>query len=160
MPGPTLRPYRPADRAACLALFDSNMPSSFLPHERAEFSEWLDGLDGSAPEACEYSVVEDAGQAVACGGIWWGGDPQRPAGFAWGMVARDLQRRGYGTRLVLARLERLRELGVAEVHLDTTQHTAPYYTRFGFLEMGRVPDGYGPGLDRVDMVARLERSGA
>ncbi|WP_295815234.1 GNAT family N-acetyltransferase [uncultured Deinococcus sp.] len=151
---PKLRPYRPTDHAACVALFDSNTPSSFLPHERAEFVEWLDGLGAEGrDEHAEYLVIEDAGQLVACGGIWWT-EPAAPAGFAWGMVARDLQRRGHGTVLVRARLERLRELGVGEVRLDTSQHTAPYYARFGFEEVTRTPGGYGPGLDRVDMVAR------
>ncbi|GHF62796.1 putative N-acetyltransferase YhbS [Deinococcus metalli] len=158
MPDPTLRPYRPDDRAACLALFASNMPHSFLPHEHAEFVEWLDGLDTpAADERAEYTVAQDGGRIVACGGIWW---TEHASGFAWGMVERGLQRRGYGTLLVQARLERLRALGVAEVALDTSQHTAPYYARFGFREVRRVPDGYGPGLDRVDMVARLERSGS
>lgn len=158
MPGPTLRPYTPADRSACLTLFESNMPGSFLPHERNEFIAWLDVLEREAAEEhIEYSVLEDTGQIVACGGIWWGSKPERPAGFAWGMVALDLQRRGYGSLLVRARLERLRALGVPEVHLDTTQHTAPYYARFGFRELGRTPDGYGPGMDRVDMALRLAR---
>ncbi|WP_309570680.1 GNAT family N-acetyltransferase [Deinococcus sp.] len=156
MSSPLLRPYRPEDRAACLALFESNMPQSFLPHERAEFIGWLDGLEsGGTAEHVEYSVIEDGGRVVACGGIWWDSERERRAGFAWGMVARDLQSRGYGTLLVHARLERLRELGVPEVHLDTTQHTAPYYARFGFRELTRTLDSYGPGLDRVDMVARL-----
>ena len=152
---PKLRPYRSTDRAACLALFDSNTPSSFLPHERAEFVEWLEALDaGDSDEHAEYLVIEDAGPVVACGGIWWT-EPADPAGFAWGMVARHLQRRGHGTLLVRARLERLRELGVREVRLDTSQHTAPYYARFGFEVVKRTQGGYGPGLDRVDMVARL-----
>ena len=145
-----IRPFVPEDRDACLALFDSNLPRFFAPHERAEFGTWLH-------DPGEYFVLEDGGQVVACGGVWL--DPrnsERPAGLSWGMVARDAHRRGYGSALLHFRLERLRALGAAEAHLDTSQHSAPFFARFGFREVRRVPDGYGPGLDRVNMVAELK----
>ena len=152
----TIRPFTPADRAACLTLFDSNVPRFFLPGERAEFGAWL-GRPFDSGEYGEYFVLEDEGRVMACGGVWL--DPERPergAGLSWGMVARDAHRRGYGSVLLRFRLERLRELGAREAHLDTSQHTARFYARFGFREVRRVPDGYGPSLDRVDMVAELD----
>ncbi|MPY65186.1 GNAT family N-acetyltransferase [Deinococcus sp. SDU3-2] len=151
----SIRPFQPEDRAACLALFDSNMPEFFLPHERAEFGQWL-GQPFDSGEYGEYFVLEHRGQVMACGGVWL--DPQnsgRPAGLSWGMVARKAHRRGYGSALLQFRLKRLRALGATEIHLDTSQHSAPFFARSGFREVRRVPDGYGPGLDRVDMVARL-----
>ncbi|KEF35024.1 hypothetical protein RDMS_04295 [Deinococcus sp. RL] len=148
-----IRPYAPEDRAACLALFDANVPDFFAPHERAEFETWLQ-------DPGEYFVLEDGGQVVACGGVWLGPEDRgRPAGLSWGMVARNAQRRGYGSQLLRFRLERLRALGAREVHLDTSQHSAPFFARFGFREVRRVPGGYGPGLDRVDMMARLRGAG-
>ncbi|GAA5511468.1 hypothetical protein Dcar01_00178 [Deinococcus carri] len=151
----SIRPYSPADRAACLALFDSNVPEFFLPEERAEFAAFL-GQPFDPGESGEYFVLEDAGRVVACGGVWLAaGNSERPAGLSWGMVARDAQRRGYGSALLAFRLARLRTLGAREVHLDTSQHSAPFFARCGFREVRRVPGGYGPGLDRVDMVARL-----
>ncbi|BDP42366.1 N-acetyltransferase [Deinococcus aetherius] len=151
----TIRPFTPADREACLALFDSNVPDFFLPQERAEFEAWL-GQPFDSGEYGEYFVLEDGGRVVACGGVWLDpGQAERPAGFSWGMVAREAHHRGYGSALLRFRLERLRELGAREVHLDTSQHTAPFYARFGFREVRRTPSGYGPGLDRVDMVAEL-----
>lgn len=145
---PTVRAFAPADRAACLALFDSNVPEFFAPHERAEFEQWLN-------DPGEYFVLEDGGKVVACGGVWLDpARPQRSAGLSWGMVARDVHRRGYGSRLLAFRLARLWALGAAEVHLDTSQHSAPFFARHGFQEVRRVADGFGPGLDRVDMRAR------
>jgi len=148
---PILRPYQPGDRAACLRLFDANTPRFFLPEERRDFEGWLDGEEGPA----EYLVIEEGGQVVACGGLWFSPDPARPAGFAWGMVHPNRQRQGLGRTLALARLDRLRALGVPHAALDTSQHTAPFYARLGFREVKRTPDGYGPGLHRVDMVADL-----
>ncbi|EYB68692.1 hypothetical protein DEIPH_ctg017orf0022 [Deinococcus phoenicis] len=150
-----IRPYSPADRAACLALFDSNVPEFFLAEERAEFAAFL-GQPFDPGESGEYSVLEEAGRVVACGGVWLDPEsPERPAGLSWGMVARNAHRRGYGSALLAFRLARLRALGAREVHLDTSQHSAPFFARSGFREVRRVPGGYGPGLDRVDRVAAL-----
>ena len=80
----TIRPFDPADRAACLALFDSNVPEFFLPGERAEFETWLGQPFGSG-EYGEYFVLEDEGRVVACGGVWLspeGGGPKLGHGRA------------------------------------------------------------------------------
>lgn len=140
-----LRAYCPADRSACLKLFDSNIPEFFRPHERAEFENWL-----NAPG--EYLVIENAGEMVACGGVWQEGNR---AGLAWGIVARHQHRQGFGTVLLLARLKRLRELGARQVDLNTMPHTAPFFERYGFQVTRNTPDGYGLGQDRVDMVCDL-----
>lgn len=50
-------------------------------------------------------------------------------------------------------------LGVTQVALDTSQHTAPFYARPDFREVRRTPSGYGPGLDRVDMISGLPGQG-
>ncbi|GGO32127.1 GNAT family N-acetyltransferase [Deinococcus humi] len=148
---PRIRAYRPEDRAACLVLFDANTPESFLPHERSEFEAWLDGEDGPG----EYLVVEGSCGVEACGGVWFSQEMQRPAGFAWGMVHPERQRQGIGTLLARARLARLRALDYTQAALDTSQSTAPFYARLGFREVRRTPDGCGPGVDRVDMIAEL-----
>ena len=71
------------------------------------------------------------------------------------MVHPARQRQGHGRTLAQARLDRLRALGITHATLDTSQHTAPFYARLGFREVKRTPDGYGPGLHRVDMIADL-----
>jgi len=43
------------------------------------------------------------------------------------------------------------EPGAQAVQIDTSQHTTPFYTRFGFTERERETDGFAPGLDRVRM---------
>jgi len=45
--------------------------------------------------------------------------------------------------------------GVEQVRFDTSQHTQGFYRRFGFVVEGITPDGYGPGLDRWDMLVRF-----
>ncbi|UQN06426.1 GNAT family N-acetyltransferase [Deinococcus sp. QL22] len=151
---PTIRPFTPADTATCLALFESNMPDLFLPFERVDFEAYL--LNPGA-----YWVVEQAGELVACGGVWQDpGRPERPAGLAWGMVRRDLHRSGLGSLLLRHRLSALHDIGSTECWIDTSQYSAPFFARHGFQEVRRTPDGYGAGMDEVVMVKRMDvRSG-
>lgn len=134
-----------ADRAACLGVFDSNVPTFFAPQERAEFSRFLDACDRGAP----YLVLVHNGAVVACGGLEIAA---HSASLSWGMVDRACHGQGLGTQLTKARLALARSLpDLAEVVLATSQHTRGFYEGFGFAVARVTPDGFGPGLDRWDM---------
>lgn len=139
------RPYEPKDRAACLALFDSNVPRFFDATERAGFEAFLDGL------AWPYQVIERDGRIVACGGHAVEADG-RTVSLCWGMVEQGLHGQGLGRMLTGARLAAARaEPGAAQVRLDTGVHTTGFYERFGFVIEGVQRDAYAPGSDRYDM---------
>lgn len=147
-----LRPYVPEDCAACLALFDGNAPPFFDPGERAEFCAFLQALPH--PDRPYLVLVRD-GQVVACGGLVFDA-AGRHASLSWGMAARGLQGAGLGRRLTEARLALARATaGIDAVILETSQHTQGFYARLGFEVCGVTQDGFGPGLDRWDMVLRL-----
>lgn len=150
-----VRDYMPADHAACLKVFDGNVPEYFLPSERDDFSAFLHALTGP------YLVVEDAtATVVACGGhaIEPGSGNAR---LCWGMARRDLHRTGLGRLLLDARLERIRAEGRAEVvELGTTQHTYAFFERRGFRTVSVEPEGYGPGMDRYEMRVSLGAAAA
>jgi hypothetical protein len=146
-----LREYGAADRAVCLALFDGNTPEFFHAAERQDFAQFLDDLPGP------YFVLEsDSGDVIACGGyaLPAGGSS---AGLCWGMVARALHRGGVGRLLLVARLDHLCRAteGDLVVVLETSQWSEGFFARLGFSATQRVPDGFGPGLDRVRMEAVL-----
>lgn len=146
--GPAVvRRYRPGDREACLAVFDSNVPTYFSPHERDEFRAFLDDLPGP------YLVLEDAGGRVGgCGG-WALRDDGATADLCWGMVRVDLHGRGWGRALAAARIEAIDRSGAAaRIELQTSQHTRGFYERLGFEARSVEPEGFGPGIDRVVMV--------
>ena len=144
-----LRPYQPADRDACLAIFDSNSPRFFAPAERQQIETFLDRPD------CPYLVMELDGAIVACGGYALDAE-QTVASLVWGMVRADSQKLGLGRFLLLFRLREIGRLGgVQMVRLDTSQHSAAFFEKQGFKVVGVVPDGYAPGLDRVEMVKKL-----
>ncbi len=150
---PHVRPYRPDDFAACLALFDGNVPKFFAATERADFLRFLQG-HGDLP----YLVIEEGGAVVACGGIevTAGTDGLMRGSLTWGMVDRARHGLGVGRVLTEARLAALRALpGVEVVGIETSQHTAGFYAGFGFKVLAVTPDGFGPGIDRWDMELAL-----
>lgn len=138
------RVYRPDDRAACMAVFDSNVPRYFHPGEAPEFSAFLDH------QADRYLVVCDGNQVVGCGGFSIS-DDGRQASLCWGMVRRDRHGQRIGERLLQARLAAIATTGARSVRLSTSPHTAGFYRRCGFEVMDVEPDGLAPGLDAVEM---------
>jgi predicted GNAT family N-acyltransferase len=143
------RVYQAVDAEACLKLFDSNTPAFFAPSEREEFMAYL-------AEAPHYFVLIDRERLVGCGGLEEIDDGAWA--LCWGMVDQGLHRQGLGKALLLGRLDWIRQQANAStVHLDTSQFSRGFFERFGFVATSVTANGYGEGLDRVDM--RLELAG-
>jgi GNAT superfamily N-acetyltransferase len=144
-----LRPYRPSDREACLAVFDSNAPRFFDASERAGFEAFLDAPD------CAYFAMEHEGALVGCGGYGFE-ENGKTASLVWGMVRADLHRRGLGRLLLLFRLREIgKTSGVELVRVATSQLTAPFFQKQGFKAISVQKDGYAPGIDRIEMLMKL-----
>ena len=142
----TYRDFTAADREACLAVFDSNVPDYFHDAERVEFAAFLAALPGP------YLVLVDTdGVVVGCGGYARVAGTGR-ADLCWGMVSNSAHGKGLGRALTQARIDRvLADPTVTEVVLNTSQHTVGFYERLGFETVAVIPDGFAPGLDRYDM---------
>jgi ribosomal protein S18 acetylase RimI-like enzyme len=121
------RAYTPADRLACLAIFDSNAERYFSPGDRADFDHFLDTPPGFFGVLCD-----EAETVVACGGIAVR-DDGCTAVLTWGMVTAERHGQGLGKALTLARLERLKDFpGVRYVVMNTSQETVGFYQKLGF----------------------------
>jgi GNAT superfamily N-acetyltransferase len=141
---PSLRPYLPADREACLDILRSNLPEFFLESDAGEFGAFLDR--GPGP----YVVLEQEGETVACGG--WFREDAETAGLSWGMVHRARHGCGFGGLLLAYRLGQIREMsGIRWVVLQTIPEVAGFFSKAGF-EVASVERGaYGGVFDRVRM---------
>ena len=147
---PVLRPYRRADEATCLAIFDTNVPLSFSAGERADFLAFLRALPGP------YFVLELNGRAIGCGGYAAGPDGTT-VDLCWGMIDQSLHQRRLGAYLLQARIDRIIAAGEATaVALKTVEETVPFFRRFGFELTRIVPDGVAVGRDRYDLTLRLD----
>ena len=145
-----LRTYQAADYSGCLAVFDSNVPKFFAPHERAEFAVFL------AQSSDPYFVVTDEqGQVIGCGGYYIN-HARAAAGLTWGMVSRGRHRQGIGRFLLLARLQRIgQEPAVTSVLINTSQHSYGFFEKMGFVVEAIGENGFAEGLDAYKMVLRL-----
>jgi GNAT superfamily N-acetyltransferase len=142
---PIARNYTPADKAACLAIFDGNTPPYFDPSERPLFESFLDDPRGP------YLVLEQHDAIVGCGGFARE-DDGTTISFTWGMVDRSQHKSGLGRLLTEVRLQRISALdNVQSIQLNTTPQIAPFFEHMGFRRTRFEADGYAPGMDKVTM---------
>lgn len=138
-----IRPYLAVDRQACLAIFRSNLPRYFDSSELPEFDAFLEQASG------DYFVVEQGSAVVACGGCYIRDGKGR---LSWGMVAREYYGDSIGAALLAWRVNTLfLQPGTAEITIDTSQHTAGFFARYGFRTTQQIRDGFGVGIDLIFM---------
>lgn len=144
----TCRPYTPADRAACLRLFASNTPEFFHPAERAAYASFL---DATPPY---YQVCLRGRDLVGAFGLDPGG-AGRHGRLRWILTAAAARGTGLGAFMMQRVLAEAAEAGFGVIHIAASQKSAPFFARYGATESRRTPDGWGPGLDRIDLELRL-----
>jgi GNAT superfamily N-acetyltransferase len=138
------REYQPADRDACVALFDANCPAFFAANERADYVKFLSTAAGSY----ELCLIE---QQVAGG---YGLAPHASGGLAlrWIVLSPHLHGHGLGTRIMRRVLETLRARRVPQLHIAASHKSAPFFAKFGAQELATIVNGWGPAMHRVDML--------
>jgi len=142
--------YNPIFRDACIAIFESNMPTFFAPEEKALFTDWLDNHTATG-----YYVVEEDGGILACGGVAYS-PAKQVAVLTWGMVHADHHRQGIGKLFTRYRLELLQKQHPGVVcRIETSQHTKMFYEGLGFVAKELVKDGFAKGLDKWEMEMHL-----
>ena len=142
----TFRPFVDADQARCLEIFQSNVPKYFDPEERDEYIQFLsDNPDN-------YLVMELEGEIIGCGGYFLKDKTEGLGGISWGMVHSDQHGGGFGKTLLMRRLSGLEEMPeIKAIHIDTSQHTAPFFEKYGFSIIKITKGFYGPEIDKVEL---------
>lgn len=143
-----IRDFRPPDRAACLNLFDSNVPEFFLASERESFADFLE-----SPGEHSYVLDIAGGEIVACGGWYIDGIV---AGLSWGIVARSKHGQGFGRCLPLERLRAIRDDGRATAaRVRTTPSVEAFFERAGFKVAQSGIDGVVAEVTLVELTLQL-----
>ena len=137
------RRYRIEDRAACLALFDANCPRFFAPSERDAYATFLDALD------CDYFVRANSQQITFAFGL--GREAERRWRIRWILLDPTVHRRGLGSTLMRLAIRRIRSGGGGQLLIAASHLSSGFFSRFGAETELVTPDGWGPGLHRVDM---------
>jgi GNAT superfamily N-acetyltransferase len=138
------RRYQPADRDACVALFDANCPAFFAANERADYVNFLSTAAGSY----ELCLID---QQVAGA---YGLAPHSSGGLAlrWIVLSPQVHGHGLGTRIMIRVLETLRARQVPQLHIAASHKSAPFFARFGAQELATIVNGWAPAMHRVDML--------
>ena len=137
-----VRHYVAKDRAAVLAVFDSNLPDYFGAGDRDWLEETLDEPDGPA-----FVVIVDGGVAAFGGYELWA--HYKKALLFWGMAARRYHGCGLGRLLLFARLlhaARHADPTTRYVTVDTSPLVAPFFEHCGFETTAVWPEGYRSGM--------------
>jgi N-acetylglutamate synthase-like GNAT family acetyltransferase len=153
-----IRQYIASDKAACIEAFSSNLPKYFTIDELGDFERFLDRIVLQNPAANKsaswtlYYVVVHDNIVIGCGGLG-DKDGTNVISLAWGLVHFSYHKMGFGLQLLLHRLsvkEKLYPDG--QLVLDTTQHSAPFFEKYGFTTTKIIENGYVQGMHRYDMV--------
>ncbi|NML20000.1 GNAT family N-acetyltransferase [Pseudoflavitalea sp. G-6-1-2] len=160
----TIVPYSKAYREGCMAAFLSNVPKFFATEEIAQFGTWLDHMEGATIEYPDseslYFVVLHNQEVIGCGGFGYS-EATKKAVLAWGLVHSEYHKKNIGRKLLEFRLERIASLYPgATLWLDTTQHSYPFFEKFGFTIQQFTEDGYAKGMHRYDMIWKINSNSA
>ena len=139
----SIRCYDIADRDRMLAIFDANTPAFFAVGERVDFDRYLD------ENALRYEVCEQDGRVVA--GFAVAPGTMGRAHLNWILVDPTAQGGGIGNAMMDAARQRAVDQGAAMLDIAASQHSAPFFLRHGACALGRIDNGWGPGMHRIDM---------
>ena len=137
------RPYRDADRQACTNIFDANCPEYFAPNERQEYEEFLEHASG------EYEVCEVDGKVLGAFGLFVHGENMKT--LNWILLDPQTQGIGVGSTIMERVIQLSRTSQTKVVKIAASHKSAPFFARFGASTTSLTKNGWGPGMDRVDM---------
>ena len=140
-------PYDSEHFDACLALFDANCPAYFAPNERDEYAEFL----AADPSGYEICTVDNS----LCGAFGISMDGTREARLHWILLDPDVQGAGIGSAIMRRVLAASRAAGAQALGIATSQFASAFFAKHGASTNAVTADGFGPGMDRVDMVIAL-----
>lgn len=142
-----IKSYTPNLKEDCLKIFDSNVPHLHSKSEREDFEHWLDHRAKD-----HFYVLYEKDRMVACGGIYIDRS-EGTAGMVWGLVNAADYGKGYGHVITTYRLQTLIEKNTNQrINLSTSQHSCPYYRKWGLKQINFQKNGLAPGLDRYDFL--------
>lgn len=149
-PKETIRNYEPKDHEKVLALLRLNIPRYFAPEEEKDLIHYLQN------EAENYYVMELDGEIVGCGGFNFS-DDGTVGKISWDFFHPEQQGKGFGTRLTLFRIQKLKKYpNVKTISVRTSQLAYKFYEKLGFETKETVKDYWAKEFDMVRMEFRTD----
>ena len=143
----SFKSYSPGHKAACLALFDANCPEYFSPGERSDYESFLEA-DSTAYELCFVR-----GRVAGAFGLM-GNDPTQRS-LNWILLRPASQGQGIGADIMERIILKAKAAMVDIVSIDASHKSAPFFEKYGAVEINRTENGWGPGLHKVAMTLQV-----
>ncbi len=143
----TFRAYTASDRDTCLRLFDALVPEYFAPNERADYEQFLAGV----PQT--YRLAIRGNDILAAFGFVIDGTRGR---IQWIMTANTARGTGIGGGMMSYVLDAARDAGVRCIDIAASQKSASFFAHYGATQKKVTIEGWGLGLDRIDMELALD----
>ena len=144
------RPFSPADVATCLDIFDANCPDYFAPNERSDYKHFLSSVDQG------YQVCEVNERARGAFGVF--DSSNQNVRLNWILIDPAMQGKGIGSIIMNRAIEVAMSKHAKLIEIAASQKSAPFFARFGAVPVATVVDGWGKGMDRIDMEMSLSES--
>ena len=128
-------------------MFDANCPEFFAPNERQDYESFLQDV----PEAYEVCIFD--GRLLGAFGLLTNGKNEKR--INWILIDTDTQGLGIGSKIMERAIHLARTSNTKTVNIAASQKSAPFFARFGAIVTATTKDGWGSGMDRVDMVLVL-----
>jgi D-alanine-D-alanine ligase len=154
-----IRPMTRKDKPAIMRMLAAT--PEFKPDEVVVAEEVIDSYLRSSYRSGYHVLVAEVGKGVS-GYICYG-----PASLTegtwdiyWVVVGREEQSRGVGSALVTFVEEEIKKAGGRLTIIETSskseyERTRRFYHRHGYEMVGRIPDFYAPGDDKLILQKRL-----
>lgn len=136
-----IRKYKQSDKEKIIELLRLNSPEYFSPDEEKDLIYYLDY------ESHNYFVVEDRNMLVGCGGFNLTEDGET-AKIAWDFFDPSAHRKGLGTKLMLYRIDKIKQIkSVKTLSVRTSQMAYRFYQKFGMELRETVKNYWAEGFD-------------
>jgi len=156
-----LRPMLPGDRTALFNIIDNI--SEFSP---ADVLVAREVIDSHLQDPCGsgYSVLVAEIEKKVVGYICYGPTPltQGTWDMYWMATSPEQQGQGIGSDLVVLAESQIMESGGRLIMIETSsrpeyEKTLRFHRNRGYELIGRIPDFYAPGEDKLILQKRLDR---
>ncbi|WND04098.1 GNAT family N-acetyltransferase [Temperatibacter marinus] len=140
--------FTPLHSRACLALFDASCPEHFLPHERPEYEDYLK----NNPEGYQVCTLRDD----IIGAFGLAAEKEKSlASITWIMLSPKHQGVGIGKEMMGQIFEKAHAQKFKTIQIATSHKTCSFFAKFQAQAIRNIPNGWGDGMHRVDMIIKL-----
>ena len=139
--------YTTSNYQNCLELFELNCPSFFAKEEREDYQKFLKSNNDL------YLLGYKDNIFVCCFGIT--DQPKEICSISWIMVHPNFHHGGYGSEMISYILDYAKNKGKERILIATSQHASSFFKKYGAKQLNYIKDGWGIGMDKIDMQITL-----